>query len=45
MAFGDQFLGMTSLAERVLPVDSVVSFTENGPFKGPLTMHQVAPHI
>lgn len=45
MAFGDQFLGITSLAESALPVESVVSFTENGPFKGPLTIHQFAPHI
>lgn len=43
MALGDQLLGITSLAERVFPVVSVVSFTENGPFKGPLTKHQVAP--
>ena len=45
MAFGDQLLGMTSLAERTFPVDSVVSFTENGPFMGPPFRHQVAPHI
>ena len=44
MAFGDHFLGITSLAESVLPADSVVSLTENGPFKGPPIIHQVAPH-
>ena len=44
MALGAQFLGMTSLADRVLPVDSVVNFTENGPFKGPPVIHQLAPH-
>lgn len=44
MAFGDQFLGIMSLAERLLPVDNVVNLTENGPFKGPPIMHQFAPH-
>lgn len=44
MAFGDQFLGITSLADSVFPVDNVVSFTENGPFKGPLFTFQFAPH-
>jgi hypothetical protein len=44
VAFGDQFFGMTSLAERVLPVDSVVTFTENGPSRGPPLKHQFAPH-
>lgn len=44
MALGDQLLGMTSRAVSVLAVDSVVSFTENGPFKGPPLMHQLAPH-
>lgn len=44
MAFGDQLLGITSLAERVFAVESVVIFTEKGPFKGPPFMHQLAPH-
>lgn len=45
MALGDQFRGITSLAERVLPVESVVNFTENGPFKAPAPlMHQLAPN-
>lgn len=45
MALGDQFLGMTSLADRVLCVDNVVSLTEKGPCSGPPMMHQFAPHI
>lgn len=44
MALGDQFLGITSRAERVLWVVNVVSFTENGPSRGPPMMHQLAPH-
>ena len=44
MARGDQLPGITSVAERVLPVESVVNFTENGPFNGPPIMHQFAPH-
>lgn len=44
MALGVQLLGITSLAERDLPVDNVVNFTENGPFNGPPIMHQFAPH-
>lgn len=44
MAVGDQFRGITSLVDRLLPVESVVNLTENGPFKGPPIMHQFAPH-
>lgn len=44
MAFGAQLPGITSVAERLLFVDNVVSFTENGPFKGPPLKHQFAPH-
>ncbi|XP_039040081.1 prohibitin-1, mitochondrial-like [Hibiscus syriacus] len=38
VALGVQFLGITSLADSVLLVNNVVSFTENAPFKGPPLM-------
>ena len=43
MDFGDQLVGITSLAVMVFPVD-VLNFTEKGPLKGPATMFQFAPH-
>jgi len=42
VAFVTQLLGITSLAERLLPVEEL-NFTENGPLKGPPIMHQFAP--
>lgn len=45
MALGDQFLGITSRAERVCFVDNVVIRTENGPFRDPPLRHHVAPQM